>query len=179
MHTSFGTFPAKLKRQSTLLVSLMSLQGSGSAVTPVVARPLAPLQCAEASPAYTGSLAHASRMNVASWWLHDKPAKRHYLKCSADVPAGCGSLHAAEGLPPLPDHISEWRTPHLAKPPPEQEEDEDLDEETAEAKLQEARLAVGEGLLGNLALVRTKRELTPSTSHDLDQPSSKKQKVKR
>lgn len=81
------------------------------------------------------------------------------------------------GCPPLPQRILEWQTPHLAKPPPEEEEDQELDEEAAEAKLQEARLAVGEGLLGDLALVRTKRELSPSASEDLDEPTSKKQKV--
>lgn len=81
------------------------------------------------------------------------------------------------GCPPLPQHILEWQTPHLAKPPPEEEEDQDLDEEAAEAKQQEARLAVGEGLLGDLALVRTKRELSPSASEDLDEPTTKKQKV--
>lgn len=83
-----------------------------------------------------------------------------------------------KGCPPLPHHIPEWQTPHLAKPPPEEEEqDPDLDEEAAEAKLQEARLAVGEGLLGDLALGRTKRELSPTASDDLDEPTSKKQKV--
>lgn len=81
------------------------------------------------------------------------------------------------GCPPLPQHILEWQTPHLAKPPPEEEDDQDLDEEAAEAKQQEARLAVGEGLLGDLALVRTKRELSPSASEDLDEPTTKKQKV--
>ena len=81
-----------------------------------------------------------------------------------------------KGCPPLPQHIPEWQTPHLAKPPPEEEE-QDLDEEAAEAKMQEARLAVGEGLLGDLALVRTKRELSPTARDDLDEPSSKKQKV--
>lgn len=83
------------------------------------------------------------------------------------------------GCPPLPQHILEWQTPHLAKPPPEEEEDQDLDEEAAEAKQQEARLAVGEGLLGDLALVRTKRELSPSASEDLDEPTTKKQNVSR
>lgn len=83
-----------------------------------------------------------------------------------------------KGCPPLPQHIPEWQTPHLAKAPPEEDEqDPDLDEEAAEAKLQEARLAVGEGLLGDLALGRTKRELSPSASDDLDEPTSKKQKV--
>ena len=81
-----------------------------------------------------------------------------------------------KGCPSLPQHIPEWQTPHLAKPPPEEEE-QDLDEEAAEAKMQEARLAVGEGLLGDLALVRTKRELSPTASDDLDEPTSKKQKV--
>lgn len=81
------------------------------------------------------------------------------------------------GCPPLPEHIPEWQTPHLAKPPPEEEEDQDLDEEAAEAKLQEARLAAGEGLMPDSALVRTKRELSPSASEDLEQPSSKKLKV--
>lgn len=81
------------------------------------------------------------------------------------------------GCPALPQHILEWQTPHLAKPPPEEEDDQDLDEEAAEAKQQEARLAVGEGLLGDLALARTKRELSPSASEDLDEPDTKKQKV--
>ena len=81
------------------------------------------------------------------------------------------------GCPPLPDHIPEWQTPHLAKPPPEEEEDQDLDEEAAEAKLQEARLAVREGLMPDSALVRTKRELSPSASQDPEEPNSKKLKV--
>ena len=81
------------------------------------------------------------------------------------------------GCPPLPQHVVEWQTPHLAKPPPEEGEDQDLDEEAAEAKQQEARLAVGEGLLGDLALVRTKRDLSPSASEVLDEPTTKKQKV--
>ena len=81
------------------------------------------------------------------------------------------------GCPPLPEHIPEWQTPHLAKPPPEEEEDQDLDEEAAEAKLQEARLAVGEDLIGDSGLVRTKRELPPSGSEDFGEPSNKKQKV--
>lgn len=84
-----------------------------------------------------------------------------------------------KGCPPLPQHIPEWQTPHLARPPLEDfEEDPDLDEEAAEAKLQEARLAVGEGLLGDLALGRTKRQLSPTASDDMDEPTSKKQKVK-
>ncbi|DBA85049.1 TPA: hypothetical protein ACH3X2_005780 [Trebouxia sp. C0005] len=82
-----------------------------------------------------------------------------------------------KGCPALPDHIPEWQTPHLAKPPPEAEEDEELDEEAAEAKMQEERLAVGEGLVGDLAAVRTKRDHSPDDSQDSEEPDSKKQKV--
>ena len=82
-----------------------------------------------------------------------------------------------KGCPALPDHIPEWQTPHLAKPPPEAEEDEELDEEAAEAKMQEERLAVGEGLVGDLAAVRTKRDHSPDNSQDSEEPDSKKQKV--
>ncbi len=82
-----------------------------------------------------------------------------------------------KGCPPLPDHIPEWQTPHLAKPPPEEVEDGELDEEAAEAKMQEERLAVGEGLVGDLAMVRTKRDHPSADSDDSEEPSSKKQKV--
>ena len=81
-----------------------------------------------------------------------------------------------KGCPGLPDDVPEWQTPHLAKPPPE-EEDEELDEEAAEAKMQEERLAVGEGLVGDLAIVRTKREYSPDGSQDSQEPGSKKQRV--
>jgi len=67
--------------------------------------------------------------------------------------------------------------PHLAKPPPEAEEEEELDEEAAEAKMQEERLAVGEGLVGDLAAVRTKRDHSPDNSQNSEGPDSKKQKV--
>lgn len=81
-----------------------------------------------------------------------------------------------KGCPGLPDDVPEWQTPHLAKPLPE-EEDEELDEEAAEAKMQEERLAVGEGLVGDLAIVRTKREYSPDGSQDSQEPGSKKQRV--
>lgn len=83
------------------------------------------------------------------------------------------------GCPALPDQVPEWQTPHLAKAPPEAEEDGDLDEEAAEAKMQEERLAVGEGgLVGHLAGVRTKRDHSPTDSQESGEPDSKKQKVR-
>ena len=83
-----------------------------------------------------------------------------------------------QGCPHLPDDILEWQTPHLAKPLPEDPEEGELDEEAAEARLQEERLAVGEGLVGELALVRSKRERsTEDEAEEAEAPTAKKQKV--